>query len=66
MLTKEQKAGAIECLLARPPVFPGSRAIISTQAREEWYDRVSGAMARLGVAGAADVNYFCNLAGVPD
>lgn len=65
-LTGEQIAAAEVLLQERPPVIPGTRAIVDAMACERWYARVTETMERLGVNSYRAVNEFCDIAGVAD
>jgi len=64
-LGKEHLEEATKLLQERPPVVPGTRAIIDRNAAKAWYDRVTLAMEKFSLTGR-DVYTFCALAGVPD
>jgi hypothetical protein len=65
-LTDQQRGAASRLFAARPPVVPGTRAVISDRMRADWYEEVTRAMERLDVSGPDAVAAFCDLAGVPD
>jgi hypothetical protein len=64
MLTNAQIKAANELFYARPSVAEGTRVIVDSVARKDFYDRVRAVMAHNKVA-AADIDAFCDLAGVP-
>lgn len=66
MLTDAQKQTAVHLLEIRPPVIPGTRAIVGDAKRKTWFDAVYVAMTSAGITSAADIAEFCDLAGVPD
>ena len=66
MLTDEQTKLARDLLDARPPVFPGTRAILNETQKKAWYDMVCAAMTATSITGDADVATFCDVAGVAD
>jgi hypothetical protein len=65
MLTDKQRAAAEALLVIRPPVLPGTRAILSATASNEWHDKVNAAIREHGI-GRHNVNEFCDVAGVAD
>lgn len=64
-LSMEQRTRALELLAIRPPVVPGTRAIISQAEAKRWFDLVSFATRELKLQDN-QVAAFCDLAGVPD
>jgi hypothetical protein len=66
MLTKNQTAAADALKASRPPVIPGTNAIINADACRGFYTRVNDAMKDLGIDTSQLVNEFCDRAGVPD
>lgn len=66
MLTKDQIEAAQALFNSRPPVIPGTRVVIKQSERNRWYQRITDAMAALGVHDADAVREFCDLAGLPD
>jgi hypothetical protein len=64
-LTGDQKKEAKLLLKLRPPVLPGSRAILDAEAAKQWHALVVGKMNELRIDGPA-IHDFCNIAGVAD
>lgn len=64
-LSAPEREAAKALLAKRPPVVPGTRAILSREKAVAWFDEVSAEMVRLGVT-PTKVGAFCDLAGVPD
>lgn len=65
-LNTDQAAAARRLLEARPPVLPGTRAILNRPRAIAWYHAVSSAMVAWGVKDPDQVREFCDLAGVAD
>lgn len=64
-LTKQQAEAADVLLQKRPPVIPGTRAIVDAKAQRTWFDEVTATMTAVGIE-RSQVNAFCDLAGVAD
>lgn len=64
-LTRIQRNVARSLFIARPEVIPGTRAILDEKSKKTWYDKVAAAMKTSKVKDA-DVNAFCDTAGVAD
>jgi hypothetical protein len=66
-LSAPEREAAKALLAKRPPVVPGTRAIVSRAKAVVWFDEVSAEMKRLGIASdGIKTAAFCDLAGVPD
>lgn len=66
VLTKQQAIAASHLFQSRPAVIPGTRAIIDESAQRAWFAEVTDAMKARGITSPAQVNAFCDLAGVAD
>lgn len=64
-LTKQQAAAASVLFQKRPPVIPGTRAIIDEAAQRTWFAEVTATMTAHGIT-RSQVTAFCDLAGVAD
>lgn len=65
-LTKQQASAASRLFQSRPAVIPGTRAIVDESAQRTWFAEVTAAMKACGIKSPAQVNAFCDLAGVAD
>lgn len=65
-LNNVQMFAALLLRTRRPAVIPGTRAIISEQERNVWNQEVTDSMKRVGVRNPADIEDFCDSAGVAD
>lgn len=63
-LSDKQRKAAEALLAIRPPVIPGTRAIVDEALEKEWYDKVTAKVLRLGIS-HKQVAAFCDVAGVP-
>ena len=66
VLTKQQIAAAHTLFTQRPAVIPGTRAIIDEAAQRGWFADVTASMVAHGIKSTAEVNAFCDVAGVAD
>lgn len=64
-LTQLERDAALALKMKRPPVVPGSRAIINPTLASVWFKMVTDEMVKLKLDNAK-VTAFCDLAGVPD
>jgi hypothetical protein len=64
-LTINQKKAAAALLKLRPPVLPGTRAILDATLCQAWYDIVTEQVLALKL-NPQQIVAFCDAAGVPD